>query len=295
MNDTPDSTDGEAAPVTTPDPATAEDFAALRALLLSPEQHEIAELRRRLDALGVTAEELAASLPEAIALRAGQDDRLARALGPTLETAFSESVRRNPQQIADAIYPALGPAIRKAITEAIAGLVTTINRSLESSLSIRGLKWRIEAWRSGVPYGQIVMKHALVYRVEQVYLIEAESGLLLSHVTAPDLAAPDADVISGMLTAIRDFVGDSFEPRADGGLRTFSVGDVTVLVEAGPRALLAAVVRGQHPPALLEKLQVTLELIHLRFAGPFARFDGDSAPFDAARPVLAECLETVVD
>jgi OOP family OmpA-OmpF porin len=275
--------------------AEATEFATLRRLLLSQEQRDIAELRRRLDALGLTAEELAECLPEALALQAGRDDRLARALAPTLETAFGESVRSHPQQIADAIYPALGPAIRKAITEAIAGLVTSINRSLESSLSIQGIKWRLEAWRSGVPYGQIVIKHALVYRVEQVYLIDARSGLLLAHVTAPDLAAPDADVISGMLTAIRDFVTDSFEPRADGGLRTFSVGDVTVLVEAGPRAVLAAVVRGQHPPALLERLQQTLELIHLRFAGPLAAFDGDAAPFDAARPVLAECLETVVD
>jgi OOP family OmpA-OmpF porin len=104
----------------------------------------------------------------------------------------------------------LGPAIRKAITEAIAGLVAGINRALDESLSARGLAWRWEAWRSGVPYPQIVMKHALVYRVEQVYLIHAETGLLLAHVTAPDLAAPDADVISGV-TAIRDFVGDALE------------------------------------------------------------------------------------
>lgn len=287
------------APGPAADPAGAADradeFARLRQLLLSREQAAIAELEARLDAMGVTAEELAEHLPEAIALRAGRDDRLARALAPTLESAFNESVHRNPQQIAQAIYPTLGPAIRKAIAEAIAGLVTSINRALEASLSIRGLKWRIEAWRSGVPYPQIVIKHALVYRVEQAYLIHAETGLLLAHVTAPDLAAPDADVISGMMTAIRDFVGDSFEPTADGGLREFVVGDVTVLVEAGPRALLAAVVRGQHPPGLLLRLQETLELLHLQLAGPLARFDGDTAPFETARPVLAEVLETVVD
>jgi OOP family OmpA-OmpF porin len=92
----------------------------------------------------------------------------------------------------------------------------------------------------------------------------------------------------------QDFVGDAFEPRADGGLRTFSVGDVTVLVEAGPRALLAAVVRGQHPPALLEHLQETLELLHLHFAVPLAEFAGDAAAFEPATPILAECLEAVV-
>jgi OOP family OmpA-OmpF porin len=283
-------------PGTDPEPEEdrAAEFARLRALLVGREREAIAELRRQIQEMELTPDAVAEHLPEAVALRAGRDELLARALAPTLERAFSESVRRNPQQIAQAIYPALGPAIRKAITEAIAGLVAGINRALDESLSVRGLKWRWEAWRSGVPYPQIVMQHALVYRVEQVYLIHAETGLLLAHVTAPDLTAPDADVISGMLTAIRDFVGDAFEPRADGGLRTFSVGDVTVLVEAGPRALLAAVVRGQHPPTLLERLQETLELLHLHFAAPLAEFAGDAAAFEPATPILAECLETVV-
>jgi outer membrane protein OmpA-like peptidoglycan-associated protein len=295
---TSDGSEHAAAPPGT-DPAAPEDraaeFARLRELLVGRERDALAELRERVDALEDRPDAVAAHLPEAVALRAGRDEQLARALGPTLERAFSESVRRNPHHLAQAIYPALGPAIRKAIAEAIAGLVTTINRALDESLSVRGLRWRWEAWRSGVPYAQIVMKHALVYRVEQVYLIHAETGLLLAHVTAPDLTAPDADVISGMLTAIRDFVGDSFEPRGDGGLQKFTVGEVTVLVEAGPRALLAAAVRGQHPPALLLRMQETLELLHLHFAGPLAQFDGDAAALAPATPILADCLETVVE
>jgi OOP family OmpA-OmpF porin len=222
---------------------SAREFARLRGLLVGREQQDIADLRREIRSVALTADNVGRHLPEAIALRAGQDDQLARALAPTLERAFTEAVHRNPDQIAEAIYPTLGPAIRKAIAESIGGLVQGINRGLEESLSVRGLKWRIEAWRSGVPYAQVVMKHALVYRVEQAYLIHAETGLLLAHVTAPDLTAPDADVISGMLTAIRDFVGDAFRSGGGGALHQFKVGDVTVIVEAGPRALIAAVVR----------------------------------------------------
>lgn len=263
----------------------------LREILVGREQRAIDELRRRLDSFELTPEEIAEQLPDAVALGASRDDRLARALAPTLEGAITESVRRNPQQIARAIYPSLGPAIRKAISEAMAGLVAGINQAVEHSFSWQGLKWRLEAWRTGVPYPQVVMKYALVYRVEQVYLIHAETSVLLAHVAAPDLAAPDADLISGMLTAIRDFVGDSFDSGDAGGLRTFTVGELTVLVEPGPRALLAAVVRGQPPPSLLERLQRTLETIHFQFVGPFSRFAGDAAPFEAARPLLAECLE----
>lgn len=271
------------------------DLRTLRELLVGPEQSAISRIEERLAQLELTPEEVADLLPQAIALRAARDEQLARALGPTLERAFSESVQRNPQQLADAIYPTLGPAIRKAIAEAISAMVASINRAMQLGLSPQGLRWRFEAWRKGVPFGQLVLQRTLVYRVEQAYLIHSETGLLLTHVAAPDLAAPDADVISGMLTAIRDFVGDSFESRAAGGLRAFTVGDVTMLVEPGPRAMLAVTVRGEHPPSLVTRLQTTLELIHLRFARELAAFTGDNAPFEAARPLLGECLETVLD
>jgi len=276
-----------------PDGGTPHALADLKAILVGEEQRAIAELRRRLDTLELTPDEVAEQLPDAIALGAARDDRLARALAPTLEDAIGESVQRNPQQIAQAIYPSLGPAIRKAISEALAGLVTGINKAIEHSLSWQGLKWRVEGWRTGVPYPQIVIAHALVYRVEQVFLIHGETSLLLAHVEAPGLATPDADLVSGMLTAIRDFVSDSFGGGGNtgGGLRTFTVGELTVMVEPGPRALLAAVVRGQAPPSLLERLQRTLEDIHFQFTGPLGRFAGDAAPFEAAKPLLAECLE----
>jgi OOP family OmpA-OmpF porin len=273
--------------------ASSADLAELRELILGAERRRLEELERRIDAAGLNRESLAELLPEAVALRAGRDRQLARALAPTVENAIGESVRRNPRPIATAIFPVLGPAIRKAIAEALAGLVSSINRTVEHSLSPRGLRWRFEAWRSGVPYAQVVLRHALVYRVEQVFLIDGDTGLLLAHAVAPDLAGSDADLISGMLTAIRDFVADSFTGERDvGGLRRFSVGELTVMVEQGPEALIAAVVRGEAPDTLLPQLQDTLETIHLQFAGALAEFDGDTAQFAPAVPLLEDCLAT---
>lgn len=275
------------------DPAS-EEFAELRELLLGGELRKLEALQQRLDALSLSPEQVAEQLPKAIALRAGRDQKLARALAPTVEHAISESVRRNPKQIATAIFPVLGPAIRKAIAEAMAGLVSSINQAMEDNLSPRGLRWRLEAWRTGVPYAQIVLRHALIFRVEQVFLIHAETGLLLGHAAPADLKVADGDLISGMLTAIQDFVADSFQERDSGGLRSFSVGELTVIVEPGPQAVIAAVVRGQPPASLLPRLQDTLETIHLQWAGPFTEFTGDPSRFAAVHPLLEECLETVL-
>ena len=272
----------------------ATEFAALRQLLVGPERQQLDELADRVEEVAITPQTLADQLPEAIALSSSRDRQLGRALAPTVETALRESIRRNPREIATAIFPVLGPAIRKAIAETMAGLVRSINSAVEHSFSVQGLKWRLEAWRTGVRYPEVVIKHALIYRVEQVFLIHAETGLLLAHVTAPDLKVPDADLISGMLTAIQDFVRDSFRPGEGGTLTGFTVGEHTVHVEAGPRALIAGVIRGQCPDAVPQRLAQTPEQIHLEYARPLVDFEGETAPFASTTPLLEENLETVL-
>lgn len=266
----------------------------LRKLLVGPEQSRIEELSEEIHSRELTSEDLAEKLPQAIALSGSRDDQLGRALSPTIDTALRESIRRDPQEIASAIFPVLGPAIRKAIAETMASLVRSINNAVEQSLSLNGMKWRVESWRTGVPYPEIVIKHALVYRVEQAFLVHAETGLLLEHVAAAELNVTDADLISSMLAAIQDFVRDSFDPGEGAMLRTFTVGEHTVQVEAGPRAVLAIVIRGQAPDEVLHRQQNVLETVHLEFAGPLADFNGDSTPFVSARPLLEDCLETVL-
>ena len=275
-------------------PNGATEFATLRELLVGPERQQLDELADRVEQVAITPHVLADHLPEAIALRASRDGQLGRSLAPTIETALRESIRRNPSEVATAIFPVLGPAIRKAIAETMAGLVRSINSAVEHSFTIRGIKWRLEAWRTGERYADVVIQHALVYRVEQVFLVHAETGLLLAHVTAPDIDVPDADLISGMLTAIQDFVRDSFRPAEGGTLSTFTVGEHTVAVEAGPRALVAGVIRGQYPESVPQRLQRTLEQIHLEYASLLGDFEGDPAPFASARTLLEENLETVL-
>jgi len=268
------------------------ELSELRDLLFGAERRQIDELRRRLDTAEIAPDELAEKLPQAIVQRSARDRQLGIALAPTVENAIRESVRRNPREIATAIFPVLGPAIRKAIAATMSGLANTINRAIEHSFSPQGIRWRIESWRTGVPFAQIVMRHALVYRVEQVLLVHSETGLLLAHVPVGSLG--DADLVSSMLTAIGDFVNDSFEPKKTGELRAFAAGDLTVLVETGPRANIAAVVRGTPPDSLPAKLQTTLEAIHLQWCDPLTVFNGDAAAFTTTRPLLEDCVETVL-
>jgi OOP family OmpA-OmpF porin len=267
----------------------AEDLAAVRAIIVGPEQRAIEAFRARLADPAAQARDIAAVLPQALQLRAHDAD-LARALAPPVEDAITASIRRNPKPLAEALFPVMGPAIRKAVAASLLSMVESFNRTLEHSLSWRSLKWRVEAVRTGRSFGEVVLLHTLLFRVEQVFLIDRTSGLLLQHVHAGVAGVRDADMVSGMLTAIRDFVSDSFRVSDKSSLDAFRVGDLSVWIEHGPRAILAAVIRGTPPPALRATLQQTLETIHFQLSDALEHFEGDASPFEAARPELDACL-----
>jgi OOP family OmpA-OmpF porin len=266
------------------------EWQRLRSLLLGAEQASLHALAAKVGNRDNLARSVASVLAEATAIRASQDDGITRVLAPIINDGLQQSVRENPQPVVDALYPIMGPAIRRSIAEALADMMQAFNRAVEQSLSPRALKWRLDAWRTGQPYAQVVLLNTLVYRVEQVFLIHRETGLLLGHARAAHAVVQDPDMVSGMLTAIRDFVGDSFHVSQDDGVETIRLGELSVQVRVGPKAVLAAVVRGNAPQSLRTRLSETLERIHHSHAVALSRFDGDMAPFANVPRDLEPCL-----
>lgn len=275
----------------------ARDLEALREVLVGPQRDRLDELAERVDSQGVTPEALADLLPAAVILSNDRDERLGHALSGTVDSALHDSVRRDPKSIADALFPVLLPAIRKAIASALTGVVETFNRALEDSVSVTGLKWRYEAWKTKRPYHEVVLSHTLLYRVRQVFLTHRRTGIMLDHCQDPTIAVRDPDLVSVMLRAIEDFVSDSFGKEAgDDEPAALPVREVkfddedTLVVAPGPYGVVAAVVEGRITPAFETRLQETVEQVHAELGGKLRRFEDDTAPFVQARPLLEACL-----
>ena len=237
-------------------------------------------------ATAVSAESISKILPAA--LQAAPVKDLGRALRPVVETAILESVSRNVQFMAEAISPLLLPGIKRAITEYFKQIMQTLDKALEHSLSPQGIRWRIEAIRTGRPFSEVVLLHSLRFRVEDVFLIHKASGILLAHASHQHVG--HADEIAGMLTAIRDFVKDSFAPDAGAGLRTMEVGTVTVWIEDLPQGAVAAVIRGEPPFEYRSKLAAVGRAVSASYSIALSRFHGDVAPFQRSVEILEEAL-----
>jgi len=268
---------------------------AMRGVLFEREQAALTRLQRKFDDPHEFAAAVSAVLPAAFALAAQHGDTLGPAIAPSFERAAQASIRKDPQTMVDILYPVMGPAIRKSIAEALEGTLQSLNQSLKHSLSWRGLKWRMEAWRSGAPFSDVVLSHTTVFRVEHLFLIHRNTSLLLSHVASEDATTRDPQVVSAMLSAIQDFVRDSFDESAEGGLSGRSIdslrlGDLLLWCEEGPSAVLTAVIHGSPPAALRTRMAETLAAIHDESRTALDAFEGETAPFDNAEQRLRSCL-----
>jgi OOP family OmpA-OmpF porin len=176
------------------------------------------------------------------------------------------------------------------------GMLQSLNKVIDHTFTLRGLKWRLEALTSGRSFAEVVLLHTLIYQVEQLYLIHRSTGLVLTHVVPPDAISQDPDLISSMLTAIQDFVresfADTFASPTEGSLNTLRMGaDRSIWIEQSPKASIAAVIRGTPPVELRTQLHEILESIQITHAARIDTFDGDNQGFADLRPRLDDCLQ----
>lgn len=279
---------------TTEREVSTNELDAIRDLIFGPEKRKLEVLQERIENPGLHARDVGRVLPQAVSLASAEGRQLAAALTPAVESALRESVKRDPSALVNAIFPIIGPAIRKTIAETLSRLVQSMNQALDHSVSLRGLRWRLEAARTGRSFAQVVLAHTLVYRVEQVFLIHRQTGLVLQHLLAPQVRAEDAGMVSGMLTAIQDFAQDGFRVSAGETLHTLQIGDLNVWVESSPLVSIVAVIRGHAPLAFRTALQHALEKVHGDLQTALESFQGDATPFELARPHLESCLQEQV-
>lgn len=175
------------------------DIEKIKDLLFGNEKKALDAITRRLETPEGRTADVADVLPDSILRSHAGGKRLVPALQEPVEECIRTSIRRDPSDFADALFPVMGPAIRRSIAEALRSMVQSLNEGIENSLSVTT---RYKAWRAGMPLGQYVLQRSILYRVEQVYLIKRDDGLLIEHLQREDAVGKDSDAVSAMYTAI---------------------------------------------------------------------------------------------
>ena len=192
-------------------------------------------------------------------------ESLSQELDPLIEDGISNSIKKNPENIINILTPIIGPAIRKSVADALKKFIENTNHMLENSFSPKHIKWRLQSWFSGTSYSDVVLANAYAYSVEDILLIDKNSGILIASAHHPNQSKldKDEDLVSGMLTAIRQFTADTMSNSTENSLDRLEFGNSTILVKEGLHAYIAAVIEGT-PNSELENFFIELnESLHL--------------------------------
>lgn len=269
------------------DKQTRDDYGNLRSLILGDDYESVIKQRLKKN----DTERVADVLAEAFEQRNRSDQQLARHMSPIIEASINKSIQNNRQKFADLIYPAVGPAVRKSVASALSEMIASLNELLRQSLTIDSIKARLKARRLGMSYAEYLIVQNLHFRVEQVFLIHRDSGLLIDSCCLPGEAYKDPDLVSAMLTAITDFMKDAFEAEQDhSAIDAIQFGERTLLIETGPHAALAIAVRGVVSAELEAQLQAVNESVHARYSQQLQDFKGDSSDFQEISVLLQSLL-----
>ncbi len=262
------------------------DLELLKQLLLADELSTLGKLQQRITNREKRLEDLVDGLPDA--LNAITDSNNREVLDRVLYRAMSQMIRNDPKGSSELLYPVILPSIRKAVSESMQSTIEKIDRMIKSKMSVEKLKWRIESLKKGIPYSEYVLRKAIDYRTEEIYLIHKPSGLLINHIHKNEVTK-DSDAVSAMLVAIENFASSSFSNDGD-NIQRMTLGGKVVYIAHGAYAVLACVVVGVAPVEFREKIQDILERIHLQHVKKLKHYSGDKSEFDDVTELLSECL-----
>ena len=214
------------------------------------------------------APEIALSIREQIRLDA---DAISQTLGPEMGKAIKAQIELERDAMVDALYPVIGSTISKYMVE----VVREINYKVESTLSLAGIKRKIQARIQGVSEAELIFKESVGYHVRAIFLIDKDSGLVIQEIQLPGEKHLDSDMIAGMLTAIRSFANDCISEGSE--LDAIDYGDWQIPLEVAGYCYLAVVVSGEPSKQFITKIRQVLEEIVLEHGTAIHNFDGNIA------------------
>lgn len=130
-------------------------------------------------------------------------------LGPTITKALSSEIKNSQDKVVEILFPIIGKMIKKYIQQEMKILSDNINNQIQNAFSVQGFKRKIMSKFTGVSEHQMLLAEMNEPKVEEIFIVEKGSGLIISSASRQE--SIDEDMIAGMLTAIKSFVEDAFK------------------------------------------------------------------------------------
>ena len=145
-----------------------------------------------------------------------------------VDEIIEKKIKASQEEILDVIYPVVGKMIKKYIAHQIQMLKDTVDETIRNTFSKKGILWRLRSVFFGIKDSDSVLYDLKDHKIEEIYVIQRDSGLLFGSASTQNTI--DKDAIAGMLTAIKSFVEDAFK-RDSEDLEMIQYGTYKILLQ----------------------------------------------------------------
>jgi hypothetical protein len=202
--------------------------------------------------------------------------------------AIAKGIADNKETMIDALYPIMGGMISKYVTQAIKEMMETINKKIESGLSVENYKRKVKAKFSGVSETEILLEESSSSVISSIFVIHKESSLLIAEAHLEDKEIDDAHMVASMASAIKNFINDWIKNNeSHNEVQILSYGNATLYIESAGSVYIVAFLDAE--PDYEQRSQINTFFVKIvkEYATFFQKFDGD----DSADEIVTLSME----
>lgn len=175
--------------------------------------------------------------------------------GEQVKNTVNTEIRNSQEEFIDAVYPIIGRLVKRYVAYQFQLFSEAIEEQRKNAFSFKRWKYRLKRWFGKGDEFEII-EELLAPSIEEVYLIQKDSGLLLGCFSSNNLT--DVDMIAGMFSAIKSSAEFIFSKQTV-ELRTIEYESFKVIIHDYFKYYTATVIDGNSTPSFLQKLETTLD------------------------------------
>jgi len=213
---------------------------SLRDILLYKDREELKKLRDQIEDEKYLSEKITPFVEDRIQFF---KENFSEEYKKIVEQIVLEKMKDSKNELLEVIYPEMGKMIRKFINLQFQMLKESIDNQIKSTFSKQGIFGKITnifPWRRK-EMAEEILSQVDKPNIEEVYVIQRDSGLLLGHATKKD--SMNSDLVAGMLTAIKAFVEDAFTRKSE-DLEMIEYGSYKIFIQSFHTYYVAAAMTG---------------------------------------------------
>lgn len=157
-------------------------------------------------------------------------------------------------------------------------MMESINHKIEDGLSINRYKRKIKSKLTGVSETELLLEENSDATLYALFVIEKESGLLVSEAQLKEHAIEDAHMVASMASAIKDFINDWIAThKSENEVQILSYGNATLYIESAGSVYLIAFLDSEPDYEQRREINTFFAQIVKQYADFFQTFDGDDS------------------